>query len=94
MTATTMHQTEANLRATLTMLAERWEQLAGPAPEPDEGLFVDQPSPAEYAQAAEASTYRRAASDVRDVLSTGRLPHDLMSDAELEQHGTREEAAS
>lgn len=92
MTAKTMHQTEASLRASLTTLAERWEQMAGPAPDPDEGLFVDEPSPAEYARVERAATYRTAAADLRDVLRTGVLPHPLMTDAELEQHGTPEEA--
>lgn len=65
---------EADLRTTLTTLAERWEQVA------------------EYARAERAATYRTAASDLRDVLRTGVLPHPLMTDAELEQHGTPEEA--
>lgn len=94
MTAKTMHQTEADLRAALTTLAERWEQLAGPAPDPSEGLFVDEPTPSEYGQVARAHTYRTAASDLRDVLRTGQIPHPIMTDAELEQHGTPEEAAS
>lgn len=92
MTARTMHQPEAQLRATLTTLAERWEQLAGPAPDPSEGLFVDEPNPAEYARVERAATYRTAASDLRDALRTGQIPHPLMTDAELHQHGTPEEA--
>lgn len=94
MTAKTMHQTEASLRAALTTLADRWEQLAGPAPDPGEGLFVDEVTPAESARVERAATYRTAASDLRDVLRTGRVPHPLMTDAELEQHGTPEEMAS
>ena len=72
-------------------LAERWEQLAGPSPDPDEGLFVDEVTPAESAQIAQAHAYRTAAADLREVLRTGRIPHPLMTDAELEQHGTVEE---
>lgn len=94
MTAKTMHQSEAALRTILTTLAERWEQLAGPAPDPSEGLFVDDVTPAESARAERAHTYRTAASDLRDVLRTGCIPHPLMTDAELEQHGTPEENAS
>ncbi|MFA0844402.1 hypothetical protein [Streptomyces rochei] len=83
-----MHQTEADLRAALTTLAERWEQMAtneeasipllqGPAAE-QVGAQVHQ----------RIATYRKAAADLRDVLRTGRIPHDLMTDAELDQHGS------
>lgn len=85
-------RTEAALRATLTTLADRYEQLAGPAPDPSEGLFVDEVTPAESARVARAHSYRTAARDLRDVLRTGQIPHPLMTDAELEQHGTPEEA--
>lgn len=94
MTAKTMHQTEAALRATLTTLAERWEQMAGPAPDPSEGLFVDEVTPAEAARIERNHTLRTSAADLRDALRTGRIPHPLMTDAELQQHGTPEEAAS
>ncbi|MEU0847672.1 hypothetical protein ABZ387_06855 [Streptomyces flaveolus] len=88
MTVRTMHQIEADLRATLTALAERWEQMAnseeaaiplleGPAAE-EVGAQVHQ----------RVATYRKTASDVRNVLATGRIPHDLMTDAELEQYGS------
>ncbi|MFD7999874.1 exonuclease domain-containing protein [Streptomyces mirabilis] len=85
---------ERKVRALLGDLAERWEQMAGPAPDPSAGLFVDEVTPAESARVERASTYRTAARDLRDVLRTGRIPHPLMTDAELEQHGTPEEAAS
>ncbi|MFD4596795.1 hypothetical protein ACFWPQ_02055 [Streptomyces sp. NPDC058464] len=94
MTTKAMRQTEADLRATLTTLADRWEQMAGPAPDPDEGLFVDAVSPAESARIERNHAYRTAASDLRDVLRAGRIPHPLITDAELEQHGTPEETAS
>lgn len=94
MTAKTMHPSEAALRATLTTLADRWEQMAGPKPDPSEGLFVDEPGPFERARIERAATYREVAADIRDVLRTGLLPHGLMTDAELAQHGTPEEAAS
>jgi DNA polymerase-3 subunit epsilon len=87
--------TEARkVRTLLADLAERWEQMAGPKPDPSEGLFVDEVTPAESARVERAATYREAASDVREVLRTGLPPHGLMTDAELEQHGTPEEAAS
>jgi DNA polymerase-3 subunit epsilon len=85
---------ERKLRTVVDELAERWEQMAGPAPDPSEGLFVDEVTPAESARIERAHTYRTAASDLRDVLRTGRIPHPLMTDAELEQHGTPEETVS
>jgi hypothetical protein len=85
-----MHQSEARLRVVLTTLADRWEQLAGPAPDPSEGLFVDEVTPAEASRIERAATYRAAASDLRDVLRTGLPPHGLMTDAGLEQHGASE----
>lgn len=94
MTAKTMHQTEAALRATLTLLAERWEQMAKSAPDLGDELLIEEPTPLQRCQIERAHTYRTAAADVRDVLRTGLLPHGLMTDAELEQHGTPEEAAS
>lgn len=85
---------ERKVRALLGELADRWEQIAGPTPDPSEGLFVDEVTPAESARVERNHTYRTAASDLRDVLRTGLIPHALMTDAELEQHGTPEEAAS
>ncbi|MCX4697046.1 hypothetical protein [Streptomyces sp. NBC_01373] len=88
---------EAGRRAAhiaLTTLADRWKQMGGPAPDPDEGLFVDEPSPAEYARVERAATYREVAADLLETLRTGQIPHPLMTDAELEQHGTPEGAAS
>lgn len=82
---------ERKVRAVMTDLVERWEQMAGPAPDPSEGLLVDEVTPAESARVERANTYRTAASDLRDVLRTGQIPHPLMTDAELEQHGTPKE---
>lgn len=67
---------ERKLRATLAELIERWIPLARCA---DDARELAQ---------GRAHGYRRAAADVRDVLRTGRIPHGLMTDAELEQHGT------
>jgi DNA polymerase-3 subunit epsilon len=83
---------ERNLRAALTVLAERWERMAVGVPDLGSDLFVDEPTPSEASRIERAHTYRKNAADVRDVLRTGRIPHDLMTDAELEQHGTPEEA--
>lgn len=89
MTAKTMHQTEADLRATLTTLAERWEQMAKGAPDFDgDGLFIDEPTPVQLQQFERATTCGRAAADLREVLRAGRIPHGLMTDAELDAHGT------
>ncbi|MFJ3950231.1 hypothetical protein ACIPXV_09200 [Streptomyces libani] len=88
MTAKTMHHTEASIRATLTTLAERWEQMAKSAPDfGGDGLFIDEPAPAQLQQFERATTYGRAAADLREVLRTGRIPHGLMTDAELDAHG-------
>lgn len=74
----------------LNTLADRWEQMAGPAPDPSEGLFVDEVTPAEAGQHERNHTYRTVARDLREVLRTGQIPHPIMTDAELEQYGTKE----
>jgi DNA polymerase-3 subunit epsilon len=73
---------ERKLRATLALLLERWAPMSA---------CKDHAPAMEHGR---AHAYRTVARDVRDVLRTGRIPHDLMTDAELEQHGTREETAS
>lgn len=83
---------ERRVRAVLEDLAERWEQMAKAAPGFGGELFVDEPTPVQLQQHERAATYRKAAADVRGTLRTGLPPHDLMTDAELEQHGTPEEA--
>ncbi|MFI0192051.1 AAA family ATPase [Streptomyces sp. NPDC017082] len=72
---------------TLTTLAERWEQMAQGAPDFGDGLFVDEATPAQTGQHERATTYRKSATDLLDVLRTGRVPHDLMTDAELDGTG-------
>ncbi|MBI0296746.1 hypothetical protein JBE04_20355 [Streptomyces sp. PRKS01-29] len=88
MTDKTMHRTETDLRVALTTLAERWEQMADRAPEHPKYLYIDPLTPAQRDEHARGAAYRKAASDLRDVLRTGRIPHDLLTDAELETHGT------
>lgn len=78
----------------LNTLAERWERMAKAAPDLGDDLFIDEPGPGRREQIERAATYRKAAADLREVLVSGRIPHDLMTDAELEQHGTTEENAS
>ncbi|MFF4346754.1 exonuclease domain-containing protein [Streptomyces sp. NPDC001530] len=85
---------ERKIRALFADLAERWEQMAKSAPGLGDELLVDEPTPLQRCQIERAHTYRTAAADVRDALRTGLIPHALMTDAELEQHGTPEEAAS
>ena len=73
---------ERKLRATLTDLVERWAPMGScsdDAPEMTHGR---------------AHAYRTAIADVRTVLRTGLIPHELMTDAELQQYGACEEAAS
>lgn len=81
---------ERKLRATLTTLADRWEQMAKDAPRLGGELLIDEPTPTQLQQIVRAAAYRKAAADIRDVLRTGHVPHDLLTDAELEQHGTPE----
>jgi len=77
---------QSDQSATLTALntlAERWERMA----RHEEAAIPLLNGPAgeqigsEIAQRAEA--YARAASDLREVLVSGRIPRDLMTDAEL-----------
>ncbi|MEV6580204.1 hypothetical protein AB0M92_18800 [Streptomyces sp. NPDC051582] len=90
MTARTMHPAEANLRAALNTLAERWERIA--ANEEAAIPLFEGPAAESVANSVRERihAYRKAADDTRQVLRTGRIPHDLMTDAELEQHGTPE----
>jgi hypothetical protein len=67
----------------LNLLAERWEQMAKAAPDLGDELFIDEPTPVQQRQIERAATYRRAAADLREVLVNGRIPHGLMTDAEL-----------
>ncbi|MGW4493842.1 hypothetical protein [Streptomyces sp. NPDC004376] len=78
------------LHVALTTLAERWEQMADHG-DATVGAF-DGPAAATIdAEVAERGrVYRKAAADVREVLRTGRIPHDLMTDAELDEHGSKE----
>ena len=67
----------------LNLLAERWERMGKAAPELGDGLFIDEPTAVQREQHERAATYCRAAKDLREVLTTGRIPHGLMTDAEL-----------
>lgn len=81
---------ERKLRAALATLAERYEEIADRAPRHPQYLYIDPLTPAQRAEHDRAVGYRKAAADLRDVLRTGHVPHDLMTDAELQQHGTPE----
>lgn len=65
---------------TLATLADRWGQMAdhweARADELGEGVVA-------ATRDARGRTYRKAARDLREVLTAGRIPHDLMTDAEL-----------
>jgi hypothetical protein len=79
-------QSSVDPRAALVVLADlaaRWERMAKAAPDFGDELLIDEPTPAERHQHERAATYRRAAADLREVLTTGRIPHDLMTTAEL-----------
>jgi hypothetical protein len=71
---------ERKIRGALADLAERYEETAARA--------------VSDVAKARARQISQAAKDIRTVLTTGRIPHWLMTDAELEQHGTPEENAS
>lgn len=67
----------------LNTLAERWERMA----KHEEAAIplLDGPAGEQIGNevAQRVQTYRKAAADLREVLVTGRIPHDLMTDAEL-----------
>jgi hypothetical protein len=78
MTVKTMHQAEANLRAALTALADRYQQIADRATtEVGKGR---------------AMQIRQASKDIRRTLDTGRIPAYLMTSAELDELTTAEHA--
>ncbi|WP_435643828.1 hypothetical protein ACR9VJ_26235 [Streptomyces sp. H49] len=69
--------------AALTTLADRWQQMADHG-DAAIGHFEGPAAATLDAEVGERGrTYRKAASDIRDVLRTGRIPHDLMTDDEL-----------
>ena len=79
--------TEANLPTVLGTLAERWEQEAATA-EATIGHFKGPAAATLDAEVSErARIYRQAAADLRDVLRTGLIPHDLMTRTERQQRG-------
>jgi DNA polymerase-3 subunit epsilon len=84
---------ERKLRAALTTLADRYEEMAKCAPNLGDELLIDEPTPTQLQQIVRASAYRKAAASIRNVLRTGHVPHYLMTDAELEKYGTPERAS-
>lgn len=69
--------------AALTSLAERWQKMADHG-DTAIGHFEGPAAPILDAEVGERGrAYRKAADDVREVLRTGRVPHDLMASAEL-----------
>jgi hypothetical protein len=74
-----IHDKAVEMQTALGLLSDRYLQIA------------DQAS-SETAQ-ARAVQIRQAGNDIRHTLITGRIPSYLMTDAELEQNATPEEAA-
>lgn len=77
---------EAGRRAAhiaLTDLAARWEEMAKAADDSCADVNPDAEPGLVWTRASRARTYRKAAADVREVLTSGRIPHDLMTTAEL-----------
>jgi hypothetical protein len=69
--------------AVVATLADRWQMMADHG-DTAIGHFEGPAAATLDAEVGERGrTYRKAAVDVRDVLRTGRIPHDLMTDAEL-----------
>jgi hypothetical protein len=65
--------------AALATLTDRWEEMASQG-DAMIGHFEGPTAATLDAEVAERSrTYRKAAADVRHVLSTGSVPHDLMT---------------
>src|SRR5690606_33009323 len=81
-------QAETDLRAVFATLAGRYDEMAERLTAGHPTTFYAHFTEAQERQAARAHAYRNAVADLRDVLHTGRIPHGLMTDAELEQHGT------
>lgn len=74
--------TTTDQHATLTSLADRWEREAATA-EATIGHFEGPAAATLNAEVGErARIYRQAAADLREVLQTGRIPHDLTTRAE------------
>jgi len=67
----------------LGTLADRWEQMAKAADDSCADVNPEAEPGVVWVRASRARTYRKVAEDVRAVLSTGRIPHDLMTEAEL-----------
>jgi hypothetical protein len=75
-----IHDKAVEMQTALGLLSDRYLQIA------------DQAS--SEAARARAVQIRQAGNDIRHTLIHGRIPTYLMTDAELEQYGTPEEATS
>jgi hypothetical protein len=84
--------TQPDTATALALLADRWDQMAKATAHLGDNLYIDEPTPIQREQIARAATYRRAAADLRETVATGRIPHGLMTDAELEQHSNTPDA--
>ncbi|MFS4103835.1 hypothetical protein [Streptomyces sp. PD-S100-1] len=77
-----------DLRAALTTLADRYDEMADRLTAGHPTTLLGHFTVTQQRQAERAHVLRRTAADIRELLVTGRIPHDLMTDAELDQHGT------
>ena len=64
-------------------LAGRWEQMAKTTDNSCADMDPDAEPGLVWLRTSRAQTYRRADADLREVLATGRIPHGLMTTAEL-----------
>ena len=81
--------TGAAVRATLATLADRYAEMAGQHADRLPSDFFASFTPAQERVAERAHVLRMVAHDLRDVLRTGRIPHGLMTDAELNEYGPK-----
>jgi hypothetical protein len=91
-TAKTMHRSEADLRAALTALAERYEEIVDRAPRHPQWISIPPLSIGQRAEHDRAIGYRNAARAIRDILRTGQLPNDLPDNSGWEDLDPRQEA--
>ena len=78
------------LNTTLADLAAHWDQMAAHYAT-IVGCFEGPTAATLDAEVGERSrTYRNAAADLREVLATGRIPHDLMAASALAQLAERD----
>ncbi|MGW6946130.1 hypothetical protein ACWGHD_04305 [Streptomyces xanthophaeus] len=93
MTARTMHQSEADLRAALVTLANLYEDIVAKAPRHPQYLYINPLTPPQRTEHDLAVAYRNAAHAIRHLLRTGQIPANCTETAGLEQLPSEESAS-